>query len=119
LNSETAGRVKESWVALRGREGRLAGAFYDRLFELDGDLRDLFVVTYLEAMREKLVMTLDLIVDQLTDTGRLSTRLEAAARSHALYGIGRREYRMGGEALLWGGLGRGLHPRGRADAPGR
>ena len=107
MSPEVAGRVAASWSELRGREDRLAEAFYEHLFELDPGLRDLFVVTDMEGMREKLVATLDMIVDHLAAPDRLAVSLEAAGRRHALYGIGRRDYRAGGEALL-GALGQEL-----------
>lgn len=107
MSPETARRISGSWARLRGREDRLAGLFYERLFTLDDRLRDLFVVTDMEAMREKLVATLDLLVGHLTDPVGMRAALEAAAKRHALYGLGRRDYVLGGEALLWA-LGREL-----------
>jgi hemoglobin-like flavoprotein len=101
LNPERVELVRSSWARLAGREEGVAEAFYARLFALQPDLEILFVVTDLEALSAKLVATLDLVVRVLHDPVRWSGELHASARRHALYGVGARAYRIGGEALLW------------------
>jgi hemoglobin-like flavoprotein len=93
--------VRESWNRLRGREERVAAGFYARLFSLEPELRHLFVLTDMEGLREKLTATLGLILDHLDDPALLAGQVRASAKRHAAFGLGVREYRLGGEALLW------------------
>lgn len=93
--------VRESWARLRGREGRVAAGFYARLFTLEPELRHLFVLSDMDGLRTKLVATLELILGHLDHPTLLAGQVSASARRHAAFGVGVREYHVGGEALLW------------------
>lgn len=101
MTARGARLVRESWGRLQGREEGVAAGFYARLFTLEPQLRHLFVLTDMESLREKLVATLDLILGHLDEPGRLADQVADSARRHAAFGLGSREYRLGGEALLW------------------
>lgn len=101
MNTERAAVVRDSWARLEGREERVAALFYARLFTLEPELRHLFVLTDMESLREKLTDTIALILDYLERPEALAEQVRVSARRHATYGLGVREYRLGGEALLW------------------
>jgi hemoglobin-like flavoprotein len=84
-----------------------AGAMiYERLFELDPSLRDLFHIDIREQGR-RLMQMVSIAVHGLDSLSQLVPALEALGRRHADYGVTRRHLELGGEALMWT-LERGL-----------
>ena len=84
-----------------------AGALlYDRLFELDPSLRDLFHIDIREQGR-KLMQMVSIAVHGLDSLAQLVPALEALGSRHAEYGVTQHHLELGGEALLWT-LERGL-----------
>lgn len=87
----------ESMVPLPRRFGL---AFYDRLFELDPTLRELFRGDA-ERQATMLVNALTLAVLRLLDEGRASRAVLELGGRHRNYGVLDEHYETFGEALLW------------------
>lgn len=87
----------ESMVPLPRRFGL---AFYDRLFELDPALRQLFRGDA-ERQATMLVNALTLAVLRLIDEGRASKAVQELGARHRAYGVLDGHYETFGEALLW------------------
>jgi len=75
--------------------------FYRRLFELDPATRDLFVATDMEHLRTKFADTVRMLIAALDDASALQSLARRSGERHAVYGVRDRDYRTGGEALLW------------------
>ena len=93
--------IQESWSRLEPRANELARAFYDRLFELDPRIRDLFAATEMDSQSAKFVAMLSEVVRLARDPDRFEATLEASGRRHAGYGVVAAHYATVGEALLW------------------
>jgi hemoglobin-like flavoprotein len=82
---------------IRLTAGRL---FYQRLFELDPTLRQLFTGD-LTAQSRKLMTMIELVVENLNQFESLFPRIDALGRSHVGYGVQTEHYDTVGTALLW------------------
>ena len=105
--------IQSTWRALEPAGAQVGQLFYQRLFELDPNLRALFGADLVQ-QGDKLVAMLSAVVAGL---GRLETLLPTVAelgRRHVRYGVTPAHYDSVGEALLWT-LQRGL--RQAATAP--
>jgi len=87
----------ENLVPLPRNFGRL---FYQRLFELDPSLRELFHGD-LDRQASMLVQALALSVLNLIDEGRVSGTVVDLGSRHYRYGVATRHYATFGEALVW------------------
>lgn len=74
--------------------------FYERLFELDPSLRELFGDD-LERQASMFVSALTLAVFHLDADGRLARATEDLGRRHGEYGVRPEHYDTFGQALLW------------------
>jgi hemoglobin-like flavoprotein len=78
-----------------------AGAlFYQRLFEMDPNLRRLFTGD-IRAQGRKLMAMIELVVDNLSQFDALLPRIQALGRDHLSYGVRDEHYDIVGAALLW------------------
>ena len=107
--------VLETWQALEPQAGLAARHFYERLFELDPQARDLFAATDMARQEAKLMDMLGLLVRTLDDEERFVRELADLGRRHAGYGARHRDYDSVGTALLWT-LERTLGPRFTPEA---
>jgi hemoglobin-like flavoprotein len=92
-----------------------AALFYQRLFEIDPDLRQMFKSDPAE-QRRKLMQMLTAAVKGLPRLDRLVPVVEDLGRRHAGYGVRDEHYDTAGAALLWTlekGLGRAFTPEVR------
>ena len=83
-----------------------ASIFYDRLFELNPRLRQLFKGDLQEQGR-KLMQMLGVVVKGLDRLDELIGAAQALGRRHVAYGVKDQDYETVGAALLWT-LGKGL-----------
>ena len=74
--------------------------FYDRLFELDPSLKELFRTTR-EEQAQKLADMLVVVVDGLNHPEEILGKVEELGRRHAGYGVRPQHYATVGEALVW------------------
>lgn len=83
-----------------------AELFYGKLFELDPELKPLFKGDMKE-QGAKLMATLALVVNGLTDLESIVPAVQDLGRKHVGYGVEDSHYDTVGEALIWT-LGQGL-----------
>jgi hemoglobin-like flavoprotein len=102
--------VKADWQSVLPKASAAATLFYDRVFELDPDLRGLFKPD-LSEQKKKLVLMLGAAVHGLDDLPTLVPVVQALGRRHAGYGVQPQHYATVGSALIWTltkGLGDGF-----------
>ena len=111
----TAGQkslVQGSFADIAGIADDAAVLFYQRLFELDPSLRQMFRGDMAE-QRKKLMQMLTAAVKGLDHLDRLVPVVQDLGRRHAAYGVAESHYDTVAAALLWTlemGLGRGFTP---------
>ncbi|CAM9185773.1 unnamed protein product [Chrysoparadoxa australica] len=100
--------IVDSFAKVEPIAGPAAGMFYNRLWEIDPETKELFEDTDMEKQKEKLMKTLKVAVDLLTDgMDTLVPVLQDLGRRHVDYGVKAHQYATVGEALIWT-LGEGL-----------
>lgn len=92
-------RVQDSYSFIFAVGTPFILSFYDKLFEIDPDLRPLFR-TELSAQSEKLLMALTYVVKNLHEADRLLPIAEVIAKRHLTYGVKREDYLKVGQALI-------------------
>ncbi|MEH6420383.1 globin domain-containing protein [Pseudomonas sp. CGJS7] len=100
--------IQASWAKVEPIADTAAQLFYQRLFELDPELRRLFR-TDAATQRRKLIGMLAIVVQGLGRMDRLMATVEELGLRHAGYGVQPRHFDTVGSALLWT-LGQGLGP---------
>lgn len=99
-SSATATLVRATWERASAG-GDVVSLFYRRLFALDPQTRDLFAATDMEHLRTKFADTVRMLLASLDDPSGLQSLARRSGERHAMYGVRDRDYRTGGEALLW------------------
>jgi hemoglobin-like flavoprotein len=113
MSPEQQALVRESWRQFQPTLREIGGHFYERLFELDPKLRQLFAGTDLQALEIKLMQMFGEIVAALDRPGELVAEVAALGRRHVHYGVKDADYESVGAALLWTleqGLGEAFTP---------
>jgi|GEM_PF-753941 len=100
--------IQASWAKVEPIADTAAQLFYQRLFELDPELRRLFR-TDAATQRRKLIGMLTIVVQGLERLERLMPTVEELGLRHAGYGVQARHFDTVGRALLWT-LAQGLGP---------
>ena len=93
--------VQESFALVAPIADAAAALFYDRLFELDPDLKALFDGVDLAAQKKKLLQAMAATVAGLDALEDLVPHLQDLGRRHAGYGVVDAHYETVGQALLW------------------
>jgi hemoglobin-like flavoprotein len=106
--------VKSTWRQAAPMADTVSALFYDRLFEIDPGIGDLFDGIDMENQRRKLVQALAMVVDSLDQIDDIVPIVETLGRRHAGYGVTDRHYETVGAALLWT-LEKGLSEAWTAD----
>jgi len=106
MTPEQVTLVKTSWAQVTPMADQAAGLFYDKLFELDPDLRPLFKGDMAEQGR-KLMAMINTAVTGLDNLEAIVPAVQAMGVRHAGYGVQDGHYDTVGVALLWT-LGQGL-----------
>ena len=108
--------VRGTWAMVAPISETAATLFYDRLFELDPDLRALFARTDMDTQGRMLMQTLSIAVKGLDAPNHLLPVVEDLGRRHVRYGVLNAHYETVGAALLWTlerGLGEAFTPEVR------
>jgi nitric oxide dioxygenase len=108
--------LRTSFDAVRPISEQAAALFYNRLFEIAPEVRPLFKGDMAEQGR-KLMATLAVVVNGISDMEKLRPAVEALGRRHADYGVEAAHFAPVGAALLWTleqGLGEAFTPDVRA-----
>jgi nitric oxide dioxygenase len=100
MTPEQAQIVRLTFAQAMERKLEVGLLFYERLFAIAPDTRELFPAD-LEAQSRKLMDTLATAIGSLRDTPTLVSMLEGLARRHVTYGVRDEHYDKVGEALLW------------------
>ena len=100
MNDSDIRLVQESFTKVEPIADTAAGLFYDRLFELDGDLKPLFHPDLAEQGR-LLMRMVGTAVDHLTDLDTLVPIVQRLGARHKVYGVEPSHYDTVGQALLW------------------
>ena len=93
--------LRSTWIKVLTVGDAAGEMFYRRLFELDPDLRPLFDSADMAAQRKKLIQSLSLVINSLSDPEPLEAYLKALGRRHVEYGVQDRHYDTVEVALLW------------------
>lgn len=115
MTPEQTALVQKSWAAVTPIADTAADLFYGRLFELDPALKELFPSDLTE-QKKKLMQTLAVCVNGLTDLGEIVPAVQALGKRHADYRVQEQHYETVGAALLWTleqGLGENFTPEVR------
>ncbi len=100
LSPEQIKLIRESWHRVLVIKEDVAALFYTRLFELDPSVRALFKGR-LDFQGEKLMTTLNVVVNSLEDLTAVEAMLQAMGKRHIIYGVQAAHYETVGVALLW------------------
>jgi len=98
--------VQETFAQIKPISDQAAGLFYQRLFELDPEVKPLFKGDMTEQGR-MLMQTIGVAVAHLNNLGEIAPSIEQLAKRHVDYGVEASHYDTVGKALLWT-LGQGL-----------
>jgi nitric oxide dioxygenase len=112
MNPEQVKLVQDSFAKVAPISEQAAVLFYDRLFEVAPQVRAMFPDDMTE-QRKKLMGTLAVVVNGLTNLGAVLPAASALAKRHDKYGAKPEHYPVVGGALLWTlekGLGDGWTP---------
>jgi len=104
--------VQESFARVAPISEQAAVLFYDRLFEIAPFVKGMFP-TDMSEQRRKLMATLAIVVNGLSNLEMILPAASALATRHVAYGAKAEHYPVVGEALLWTlekGLGAGWTP---------
>jgi hemoglobin-like flavoprotein len=107
--------IRRTWQRIVPIADHAVSVFYDRLFEIDPDLRPLFAGADMTRQRKKLVAALALVVRALDRFEEFMPNLETLGRGHAHFGVRDEHYDTVGDALLWT-LEKGLGEAWTAEA---
>lgn len=102
--------VKASWAKVVPISNVAAELFYDKLFEIDPELKSMFPES-LEEQGKKLMMMINTAVYGLDSLEQIVPAVKALGQRHAGYGVIDAHYDTVGEALIWTldqGLGDGF-----------
>lgn len=108
--------VRQNWTLVEPIADAAADLFYDKLFELDPNLRALFMDVDLASQKKKLMQALATTIAGLDDLASLVPQISELGRRHAGYGVVDAHYETVGRALLWTlqqGLGDAWTPAAR------
>jgi hemoglobin-like flavoprotein len=112
MTSDQVELVQQSFAKVAPISEQAAVLFYGRLFELAPSVRAMFPDDMTE-QRKKLMATLALVVNGLTNLEAVLPAASALAKRHVSYGAKPEHYPVVGGALLWTlekGLGEGWTP---------
>ncbi len=106
MNSDQVALIQHSFAKVTPATGEAAALFYGRLFEIAPEVKPLFHDDMTDQGR-KLMATLAVVVNGLTDLESVLRAASALAKKHVAYGVKAEHYGPFGVALLWT-LERGL-----------
>ena len=109
--------VQASFAEVEAMADDAAKLFYQRLFELDPEIKPLFKDVSMAEQRTKLMQTLGVAVKGLDRLDEIGPGLEQLGIRHLDYGVTEDHYGTFGEALLWAleeGLGADFTPKVRS-----
>ena len=100
MTPEQISKVQETWSAVTPIAGKAADLFYDRLFNLEPKLKELFPEDLTE-QKKKLMSMIARVVSALRDLPSVVPAIQELGRRHVGYGVTKEDYAIVGSALLW------------------
>jgi hemoglobin-like flavoprotein len=100
MTPEQVALVQESFSKVAPISDAAAAIFYDRLFEVAPAVKPMFPPDMTE-QRKKLMATLAVVVNGLSNLGSILPAASALATRHVAYGAKPEHYPVVGAALLW------------------
>jgi nitric oxide dioxygenase len=100
MTPEQVSLVQSSFAKVAPIADTAAGLFYDRLFTIAPAVKQMFKGDMAEQGR-KLIATLAVVVNGLTNLETILPAASALARRHVSYGVKPSHYATVGDALLW------------------
>jgi nitric oxide dioxygenase len=100
MNSDHVALIQYSFAKIMPNAEQAAALFYGRLFEIAPAAKRLFHGDVKEQGR-KLMATLAVVVNGLTDLATILPAASALAKKHVAYGVRAEHYPPVGVALLW------------------
>ncbi|MCG2582138.1 MAG: globin domain-containing protein [Marinobacter sp.] len=116
MNDTQIALVQESFAKVAPIADDAAALFYNRLFELDPELRPLFKGNMAE-QGKKLMKMIGMAVNSLGRLEEIVPAVQSLGERHMDYGVKEQDYDTVGSALLWTleqGLGKAFTPECRA-----
>ena len=105
--------VRRSFSLASSRKTQIAQLFFDRLFQLDPNLRPLFDYVDTDEQGERVLRMLAFIIKTLDDMPTFESEIKAMGQRHLGYGVKKEDYQKFNEAFLWAlekGLGNAFTP---------
>jgi hemoglobin-like flavoprotein len=100
LTDDQAYLISESFRAVLMRKDTAAELLYQRLFELDPNLRTLFKED-LRVQGQKFIQMIGTLVGAIYEPKSYQATLAQLTKRHAGYGVQPRDYAVMGEAFVW------------------
>ena len=100
MDSQQIALVQDSWSKIIPHADATVTLFYEKLFELDPNLKSLFKNDSTQ-QRKKLLTTISLFVTKLNDLPALYETIEKLGERHQTYNVEDKHYDTFGIALLW------------------
>jgi nitric oxide dioxygenase len=101
MTSHQINLIKSSWAVAGAKDHTAVGQlFYNRLFELAPETKELFGVS-VSTQSDKLGIMLSYIINKLDKLDDIIDEVAKLARAHASYGVTPEHYVLGGDIFLW------------------
>lgn len=100
LTDDQVKLVKANWAAVKPIKETAADLFYNKLFELDPKIRDLFKED-ITIQKKALMATISFAVATLNHPDKLVPAVQDLGARHGKYGVTADHYATVGQALLW------------------
>jgi hemoglobin-like flavoprotein len=102
MNSNQIVLVQDSFALVAKIPAETVGAlFYNQLFEISPEIRQMFDKTAMPEQSRKLISMLNYIVGKLNNLESIMEEVTKLAKRHVKYGVTPQQYQPVGAALLW------------------
>lgn len=101
MTPEQQSLIQDTWAQVVPIADQAAGLFYDRLFEIDPKVRELFASADMATQGSRLISALNFVLTSINQIETTIPTLQALGRRHAGYGVVEKDYQTVGEAFLW------------------
>jgi hemoglobin-like flavoprotein len=115
LSQQEKDLIRQSYAKVAGIKEQAGQLFYQRLFEIEPSLREMFHRAPIETQAMKLMQVIEWVVERLDDVKAIKSDLDKLGKIHADYGVKVDHYPIVGSALVWT-LKKGLGPEFTPEA---
>jgi nitric oxide dioxygenase len=100
MNTEDARLIRDGWAQLSPRADEVGQAFYERLFALVPETREMFAAVDLATQRQKFLDMMTILVRLANDPADVVAETISLAQRHVRYGVDESHLNAGREALV-------------------